>query len=226
MFGAFAGFVAVLMFGVGVIATSAYNSSDPLEGSVPAAAGSSGPIAVELGDLFIKPAALTATAGPVTFEERSPEGASRFELQAVSVERFDVGAIIPSGEAVRHRRAVEPLGHRPAVRADGLGGADPRRPLGALAAALGRARRPAARDRALPALDLSRAARDATRADRSAHEPRQPSALPRALTGGADPCEPNEGFRICGQGGNRPVRLGRTFPCQFGHGFLPCVRVF
>ncbi len=61
-----------------------------------------------------------------------------------------------------------------------LGGADPRRALGALAGPLDRAHRPAARDRALPALDLPRAARDAARPHRPAHRPRQPPPLPRA----------------------------------------------
>ena len=46
--------------------------------------------------------------------------------------------------------------------------------------ALGGARRAAARDLALPALDVSRAAGDAARAHRSADRPRQPPPLPRA----------------------------------------------
>ena len=45
---------------------------------------------------------------------------------------------------------------------------------------LRRARRAAARDLALPALDVPRAARDAARADRSADRARQPPPLPRA----------------------------------------------
>ena len=55
-----------------------------------------------------------------------------------------------------------------AVRADGVGGADARRALGALAGALDGARRPAARDRALPALDVRGAEGDAARAHRPA----------------------------------------------------------
>ena len=65
--------------------------------------------------------------------------------------------------------ALEPALDDRRLRADGLGGGDARRALAALAAALCGARRPAARDRALPALDLPRAARDAPRADRPAH---------------------------------------------------------
>ena len=58
--------------------------------------------------------------------------------------------------------------HDRPLLADGLGGADARRALGALAVPLGRARRAAARDPALPARDRPRAARDAARADRPA----------------------------------------------------------
>ena len=69
------------------------------------------------------------------------------------------------------------LGH--AVRVDGLCGLDARDPLAAVAVPLGRARRPAARDRALPALDVPGAAGDAARADRPADRARQPPPFPR-----------------------------------------------
>jgi FtsP/CotA-like multicopper oxidase with cupredoxin domain len=86
LFGAFAGFVAVMMFGVGIIATSAYNS-DPLSDSAPAseaAAATSGPIAVELGDLFIKPVEITAAAGDVTFEVHNGGGAEHnFDVEGL-----------------------------------------------------------------------------------------------------------------------------------------------
>jgi uncharacterized cupredoxin-like copper-binding protein len=78
LFGAFAGFVAVLMFGAGIIATSAFNTSESLRDSAPASSGSApaeGPIAVELGDLFIKPVELTAAAGDLTFEVHNGGGA-------------------------------------------------------------------------------------------------------------------------------------------------------
>ena len=76
LFGAFAGFVAVAMFGTGIIVTSAFDSSDPSGDSAPARATSQeGPIEVELGDLYIKPVELTAAAGPVTFEVHNGGGA-------------------------------------------------------------------------------------------------------------------------------------------------------
>src|SRR4029450_6669961 len=60
-----------------------------------------------------------------------------------------------------------------AVLADGLRGADARGPLAALAVPVGRARRGAARDPALPARDRARAAGDA--------------ALPARRAGGGPP---------------------------------------
>ena len=67
-----------------------------------------------------------------------------------------------------------------AVHADGVDRADARRALAADAVPLRRARRPARRDLALPALDAPGPERDAARADRSADRARQPPALPRA----------------------------------------------
>jgi FtsP/CotA-like multicopper oxidase with cupredoxin domain len=87
LFGAFAGFVAVLMFGAGIIATSAFNSSENLRGSGPASSSSGaseGPIAVELGDLFIKPVELAAAAGEVTFEVHNGGGSDHnFAVQGL-----------------------------------------------------------------------------------------------------------------------------------------------
>ena len=79
-----------------------------------------------------------------------------------------------------HDRAREHDADDCAVRVHGLGCADADRPLGAPAGALDRARRPAAGDRSLPALDPQGHAGDATRPDRPAHGSRQPSELPRA----------------------------------------------
>ena len=90
------------------------------------------------------------------------------------------------GARSQRRQAVlqADLGQREAddgaVRAHDVGGPDARRPLGALACALDGARRPVARDRALPAVDVRGAEGDAPRADRPAHGPRQPPPLPRA----------------------------------------------
>ena len=85
LFGAFAGFVAVLMFGAGIIVTSAFDSSDPLDGAAAASASESdGPIAIELGDLFIKPVELTAPAGTITFDVHNGGGAEHnFAVQGL-----------------------------------------------------------------------------------------------------------------------------------------------
>ena len=76
LFGAFAGFISVLMFGAGIIASAAFDSSTPLDGAAAASASESdGPIAIELGDLFIKPVELTAPAGTITFDVHNGGGA-------------------------------------------------------------------------------------------------------------------------------------------------------
>jgi FtsP/CotA-like multicopper oxidase with cupredoxin domain len=64
-----AGFLMVVSFGVGVIATAAYDSNNPFEvsGGGVVAGGASQVIKVELGDLFIKPAKLAAKAGAIRF---------------------------------------------------------------------------------------------------------------------------------------------------------------
>lgn len=60
-------FLVVSAFGVGVIATAAYDGSNPFGSPAEEGAASGGPvIEVELGDLYIKPAQLTAAAGPLT----------------------------------------------------------------------------------------------------------------------------------------------------------------
>ena len=126
-------------------------------------------------------------------------------------------------QAVQDGRAHEHRGHGHAVRADGVGGAHARDPVAALAVPLGRARRPAARDRALSALDLPRAARDAAGPDRPAHRPRQPPPLPRParararrLAGAGLPAQPlPRGHRRL-QEDQRPLR-----PSRGGQGARP-----
>jgi manganese oxidase len=61
-----AGFLVVAAFGVGVIATAAYDSGNPFEGRTvagTAASGAAQEVDVELGELYVKPASLQATAG-------------------------------------------------------------------------------------------------------------------------------------------------------------------
>ena len=79
------------------------------------------------------------------------------------------------------RRRERAPDERP-VRADGLGGADARRALAALAVAVGRARRPAARDLALPALDVPR---DAARCGSRSPIRSRASATTAASTSGS-----------------------------------------
>src|SRR3954452_10778850 len=80
--------------------------------------------------------------------------------------------------ALRARALEHPLDDR-AVLADGLGRADARRALAALAVPLRCACGPAARDPALPARDRARAPGNAARAHRPADRPREPPPLPR-----------------------------------------------
>lgn len=65
-----AAFLGVIGFGVGVIATAAYDSPGPIGGAPTSAAGTEGAqiVEVELGDLFIKPVQLQAEAGSVRFQ--------------------------------------------------------------------------------------------------------------------------------------------------------------
>ena len=94
LFGAFAGFVAVAMFGTGIIVTSAFDSSNRLRGTAQASLSeSSGAIDVELGDLFIKPVELTAPAGTITFE-------------------------VHNGGGAEHNFAIEGLGKTPMLKPD------------------------------------------------------------------------------------------------------------
>jgi uncharacterized cupredoxin-like copper-binding protein len=65
-----AGFLVVIAFGVGLISMAAFDSSRSASATTAGhIAGASEVVEVELGDLFIEPAELTAPAGvPLTFE--------------------------------------------------------------------------------------------------------------------------------------------------------------
>jgi FtsP/CotA-like multicopper oxidase with cupredoxin domain len=63
-----AGFFAAMAFGVGVIATAAFNTDQGSAASGVAASSGGQTIEVELGELFIKPEKLRARAGPATFD--------------------------------------------------------------------------------------------------------------------------------------------------------------
>ena len=100
LLGAVAGLVAVVMFGVGIIATAAYKSTNPFGGSPVASAGGAAGgggnvIQVELGDLFIKPAELSAPEGSVTFEVRNTGSAEH----NFAIEGFGKTPMIPAGES-------------------------------------------------------------------------------------------------------------------------------
>ena len=116
------------------------------------------------------------------------------------------------------------------LHADGICSARARRALAALAAALGRARRPAACDRSLPALDVPRAPRDEARSDRSADRAREPSPFPRTTraraAGGRTerrPLQPLPHRRGRLQAHQRPLRpsRGRQRPLAARDGAAP-----
>ncbi|MGH2805991.1 MAG: multicopper oxidase domain-containing protein [Actinomycetota bacterium] len=71
--GAFAGFCVVIAFGVGVIASAAFES-EQAKVAVAGASTDATVLEVELGDLFIKPVKLTAEAGPLTIEVHNGGG--------------------------------------------------------------------------------------------------------------------------------------------------------
>ena len=94
-----AGFFVVISFGVGLISMAAFDASPAIGGS--AASASSGEatddtIEVELGDLFIKPADLTAPAGvPLTFEVTN-SGATPHNF---AIQGGPATEMIPGGES-------------------------------------------------------------------------------------------------------------------------------
>src|SRR5687767_12739935 len=86
-----AGFFVVIAFGIGVIATAAFNSE---QGLATASASSDGrTIRVTLGDLFIEPAVLQAPAGSVTFKVKN-EGATDHNF---AIEGYEATEMIPPG---------------------------------------------------------------------------------------------------------------------------------
>lgn len=92
-----AGFLMVVAFGFGVIATAAYDSNNSFgTGDRAAAAAAEGQvIEVELGDLFIKPEKLTAEAGAVRFEVTNHgQTDHNFSIQGVGGTQM-----IPPGES-------------------------------------------------------------------------------------------------------------------------------
>ena len=66
LLGPIAGFLVVVAFGVGVIATAAYETDSSRGGVNATPVSTAQTIEVELGELFIKPATLTAAPGPLT----------------------------------------------------------------------------------------------------------------------------------------------------------------
>jgi FtsP/CotA-like multicopper oxidase with cupredoxin domain len=104
-----AGFLVVVAFGVGVIATAAFDSRNPFDAS-PASAvdGTAAPttneLDVELGDVFIKPTELSAAAGPLTLHVHN-SGKIEHNLSI-----GDLGAtemLPPGGDATLKIGAVE-----------------------------------------------------------------------------------------------------------------------
>ncbi|MEA2498281.1 MAG: hypothetical protein QOH26_686 [Actinomycetota bacterium] len=97
-----AGFFVVIAFGVGVISMAAFDSDNagPSSSAVQAAAQEN-VIEVELGDLFIKPAHLEATAGAVTFEVTN-SGATEHNF---AIEGNGATDMIPPGESATLRIA-------------------------------------------------------------------------------------------------------------------------
>src|SRR5687768_11178927 len=86
-----AGFFVVIAFGIGVIATAAFNSS---RGLAPVSASKGGQtIQVTLGDLYIEPAVIQAPAGAVTFKVKN-EGATDHNF---AIEGYGATEMIPPG---------------------------------------------------------------------------------------------------------------------------------
>lgn len=96
-----AGFFIVVAFGIGVIATAAYNSHNPFGVMTQADGASQGEqfIQVELGDLFIKPAILEASTEPVRFEITN-NGKTEHNFSIETIGRTDM---IPPGKTATLR---------------------------------------------------------------------------------------------------------------------------
>jgi FtsP/CotA-like multicopper oxidase with cupredoxin domain len=93
-----AGFLVVAAFGVGVIATAAYNSASPFGGSAVSAAAASADVQeidVELGELYVKPAALQARPGALRINVHNAGGAEHnFSLGSLGATKM-----LPPGES-------------------------------------------------------------------------------------------------------------------------------
>lgn len=91
-----AGFFVVIAFGVGLISMAAFDSSQPASGGGGAGAGGAAEvIEVELGDLYIEPATLSAPAGvPLAFEVTNA-GATEHNF---AIENGPATDMIPPGE--------------------------------------------------------------------------------------------------------------------------------
>ena len=117
LLGPIAGFLVVVAFGVGVIATAAYETDRSQDG-VTATPVSTGPtIDVELGELFIKPATLTAAPGPLTIKVHN-KGAieHNFAIEGVAKTPMLAGGesytlMIPSIDAGEYKFICEVTGH-------------------------------------------------------------------------------------------------------------------
>src|SRR5688572_30500786 len=112
-----AGFFVVIAFGVGLISMAAFESTQADAGSGGAAA-SAEVIEVELGDLYIEPAKLTAPAGvPVTFEVTNEGNAEHnFAIEGgPATEMIPPGGSaslqVPALEEGKHRFICEVAGH-------------------------------------------------------------------------------------------------------------------
>lgn len=79
------GFLVVVAFGVGVIATAAYDGHNPFKASSTANASNPGEVAeVELGDLFIRPQEIRTSAGAVVFRvHNSGQAEHNFAIEGV-----------------------------------------------------------------------------------------------------------------------------------------------
>ena len=137
-------------------------------------------LAAGAAGLAMTPFDLNDHAAKLLFEVLA--GATAFYARRRAADRRDPRALVAG--AVPAAAALGRVHDRGDVRDHGLRQPGARRALDAVAGARARARRPARRRRAAPALDAQRAAGDAARADRPAHGPRQPPALPGAA---ADP---------------------------------------
>jgi len=117
LLGPIAGFLVVVAFGVGVIATAAYETDRSQSAVSATPVSASQTVDVELGELFIKPATLTATPGPLTINVHN-SGAIEHNFAIEGVTRTPMLAggesyslVIPSIEAGEFKVLCEVTGH-------------------------------------------------------------------------------------------------------------------